>query len=128
MEKYRIERDSMGEMQVPAQRYWGAQTQRSFQNFPIGWEKMPAAIIRAFALLKKAAAQANHDLKPEKMTEGKCAAITKACDEIIRFDVFHYGGGVTTSVLSDVTFVFALCLFSVFSIANRVQLEKSNSF
>ena len=83
MEKYRIERDSMGEMQVPAQRYWGAQTQRSFQNFPIGWEKMPAAIIRAFALLKKAAAQANHDLKPEKMTEGKCAAITKACDEII---------------------------------------------
>ena len=83
MEKYRIERDSMGEMQVPAERYWGAQTQRSFQNFPIGWEKMPAAIIRAFALLKKAAAQANHDLKPEKMTEGKCAAITKACDEII---------------------------------------------
>ena len=83
MEKYRIERDSMGEMQVPAERYWGAQTQRSFQNFPIGWEKMPAAIIRAFALLKKAAAQANHDLKPEKMTEEKCAAITKACDEII---------------------------------------------
>ena len=83
MEEYRIERDSMGEMQVPAQRYWGAQTQRSFQNFPIGWEKMPAAIIRAFALLKKAAAQANHDLKPEKMTEEKRAAITKACDEII---------------------------------------------
>ncbi|MEE3492903.1 class II fumarate hydratase [Ruminococcus sp.] len=83
MEKYRIERDSMGEMQVPAQRYWGAQTQRSFQNFPIGWEKMPAAIIRAFALLKKAAAQANHDLKPEKMTGEKRAAITKACDEII---------------------------------------------
>ncbi len=83
MEKYRIERDSMGEMQVPAERYWGAQTQRSFQNFPIGWEKMPAAIIRAFALLKKAAAQANHDLKPEKMTEEKRAAITKACDEII---------------------------------------------
>ena len=83
MEQYRIERDSMGEMQVPAERYWGAQTQRSFQNFPIGWEKMPAAIIRAFALLKKAAAQANHDLKPEKMTEEKCALITKACDEII---------------------------------------------
>ena len=83
MAEYRIERDSMGEMQVPAERYWGAQTQRSFQNFPIGWEKMPAAIIRAFALLKKAAAQANHELKPEKMTEEKCAAITKACDEII---------------------------------------------
>ena len=84
MEKYRIERDSMGEMKVPAERYWGAQTQRSYQNFPIGWEKMPAEIIRAFALLKKAAAQANHELKPEKMTEEKCAAIAKACDEIIQ--------------------------------------------
>ena len=84
MEKYRIERDSMGEMKVPAERYWGAQTQRSFENFPIGWEKMPAAIIRAFALLKKAAAQANRELKPEKMTEEKCAAICAACDEILK--------------------------------------------
>lgn len=83
MEEYRIERDSMGEMKVPAERYWGAQTQRSFENFPIGWEKMPAAIIRAFALLKKAAAQANRELKPEKMTEEKCAAITATCDEIL---------------------------------------------
>ena len=83
MEEYRIERDSMGEMKVPAERYWGAQTQRSFENFPIGWEKMPAAIIRAFALLKKAAAQANRELKPEKMTEEKCAAICAACDEIL---------------------------------------------
>ena len=83
MEKYRIERDSMGEMQVPAERYWGAQTQRSFENFPIGWEKMPKEIISAFAELKKAAAQANHELKPEKMTEEKCAAICAACDEII---------------------------------------------
>lgn len=83
MEEYRIERDSMGEMKVPAERYWGAQTQRSLENFPIGWEKMPAAIIRAFALLKKAAAQANRELKPEKMTEEKCAAICAACDEIL---------------------------------------------
>lgn len=83
MENYRIERDSMGEMKVPAERYWGAQTQRSFQNFPIGWEKMPAQIIHAFAELKKAAAQANHELKPEKMTGEKCAAITAACDEIL---------------------------------------------
>lgn len=83
MEEYRIERDSMGEMKVPAERYWGAQTQRSFENFPIGWERMPAAIIRAFALLKKAAAQANRELKPEKMTEEKCAAICAACDEIL---------------------------------------------
>ena len=83
MENYRIERDSMGEMKVPAERYWGAQTQRSFQNFPIGWEKMPAQIIHAFAELKKAAAQANHELKPEKMTEEKCAAVCAACDEIL---------------------------------------------
>ena len=83
MENYRIERDSMGEMQVPAERYWGAQTQRSFENFPIGWEKMPTAIIRAFAQLKKAAAQANRELKSEKMTEEKCAAICAACDEIL---------------------------------------------
>ena len=83
MENYRIERDSMGEMQVPAERYWGAQTQRSFENFPIGWEKMPKEIISAFAELKKAAAQANHELKPDKMTDEKCAAICAACDEII---------------------------------------------
>ena len=83
MEKFRIEHDSMGEMQVPAERYWGAQTQRSKENFPIGWEKMPREIIRAFAFLKKAAALANFDLKPEKMTEDKCAAITAACDEIL---------------------------------------------
>ena len=82
MENYRIERDSMGEMKVPADRYWGAQTQRSFENFPIGWEKMPEGIIKAFAQLKKAAAQANRELKPEKMTAEKCAAITAACDEI----------------------------------------------
>ena len=83
MENYRIERDSMGEMQVPADRLWGAQTQRSLLNFPIGWEKMPKAIIRAFALLKKAAAKANRELKPEKMTAEKADAITAACDEIL---------------------------------------------
>ncbi|KGF54083.1 hypothetical protein HMPREF9460_03179 [Flavonifractor plautii 1_3_50AFAA] len=55
---YRIERDSMGEMEVPADRYWGAQTQRSYQNFQIGTEKMPEEIVRAFGILKKAAALA----------------------------------------------------------------------
>ena len=83
MENYRIEHDSMGEMKVPAERLWGAQTQRSLENFPIGWEKMPGEIIRAFALLKKAAAQANRELKPDKMTDEKCAAICDACDEIL---------------------------------------------
>ena len=50
--EYRIEHDTMGEVSVPADRYWGAQTQRSFENFPIGEEKMPADLIRAFAVLK----------------------------------------------------------------------------
>ena len=62
--EYRIERDSMGEVRVPADRYWGAQTQRSHENFPIGVgiETMPMEIIRAFAVLKKAAAIANRDI------------------------------------------------------------------
>ena len=54
--EYRIERDSMGEMQVPADRYWAAQTQRSYQNFKIGIEKMPTEIVHAFGILKKGAA------------------------------------------------------------------------
>ena len=69
--EYRIERDSMGEMQVPADRYWGAQTQRSKQNFVIGGEIMPREITHAFGILKKAAAIANHEIKPEKMTRRK---------------------------------------------------------
>ena len=84
MENFRIERDSMGEVAVPAERCWGAQTQRSLTNFPIGTEKMPEEIISAFALLKKACAAANRELRPEKMTEEKYDAITAACDEIYR--------------------------------------------
>ncbi len=86
MEKqYRIEHDSMGEVQVPADKYWGAQTERSRGNFPIGVgiETMPKEIIHAFGLLKKAAAQANHALKPEKMTDRKLAVISQAADEVI---------------------------------------------
>ena len=82
---YRIEHDSMGEVKVPADKYWGAQTQRSIQNFPIGvgLETMPREIIHAFGILKKAAAQANHALKPGKMTEEKKNALCAACDEVI---------------------------------------------
>ena len=79
----RIERDSMGEIQVPADRYWGAQTQRSHENFRIGTERMPEEIVHAFGILKKAAARANHILRPEKMTEEKLGAIEAACDEVI---------------------------------------------
>lgn len=79
--EYRIEHDSMGEVQVPADRYWGAQTQRSFQNFPIGTEKIPMEVIRAFAILKKAAAIANNRLG--KLDEKRLALIFQACDEIL---------------------------------------------
>ena len=83
--EYRIERDSMGEVRVPADKYWGAQTERSHNNFPIGVgiETMPAEIIHAFGILKKAAARANRALRPEKMTEEKLAAIEQAADEVI---------------------------------------------
>ena len=83
--EYRIEHDSMGEVKVPADRYWAAQTQRSCQNFPIGVgiETMPREITHAFGILKKAAAMANNALKPEKMTDEKLAAISAACDEVI---------------------------------------------
>ena len=83
--EYRIEHDSMGEVSVPGDKYWGAQTQRSVQNFPIGvgCETMPREIIHAFGILKKAAAMANHSLRPEKMTEEKKNVICKACDEVI---------------------------------------------
>ena len=82
---YRIEHDSMGEMKVPSDRLWAAQTQRSHENFPIGVgiETMPREITHAFGILKKAAAEANAELKPERMTERKLASISAACDEVI---------------------------------------------
>ena len=81
--EYRIERDSMGEMQVPADRYWAAQTQRSYQNFRIGGEVMPREITHAFGILKKAAAIANNRIRPERMDAKKLQAICAACDEVI---------------------------------------------
>lgn len=83
--EYRIEHDSMGEVKVPADKYWAAQTERSHENFKIGVgiETMPAEIVHAFGILKKAAAVANNSLKPEKMTDEKLAAISEACDEVI---------------------------------------------
>ena len=83
--KYRIEQDSMGEVRVPTNRYWGAQTQRSVENFPIGAgiETMPNEIIHAFGILKKAAAIANRELKPGAMTQQKLDTICAACDEVI---------------------------------------------
>ena len=83
--EYRIEHDSMGEMKVPADRLWAAQTQRSHENFEIGVgiETMPREIIHAFGVLKKAAAITNNKLRPEKMTDEKLGAIMAACDEVM---------------------------------------------
>ena len=90
--QYRIEHDSMGEVKVPADKYWGAQTERSHENFPIGvgLETMPREITHAFGVLKKAAARANHKLKPEKMTAEKLAAIEAACDEVISGKLYEH--------------------------------------
>lgn len=78
---YRIERDTLGEVKVPKDKYWGAQTERSRKNFPIGHEKMPIEIIKAFALLKKACALANHELG--LLSEKKAEAIAYAAEQVI---------------------------------------------
>lgn len=79
--EYRIEHDTMGEVRVPANHYWGAQTQRSHENFPIGTETIPREVIRAFAILKKAAALANSKLG--NLDQKRTDAIAAACDEIL---------------------------------------------
>lgn len=78
---FRLEHDALGTVEVPAQHCWGAQTQRSLQNFAIGIERMPEEIVRAFALLKKAAALANRELG--RLDEDRCRRIAAACDEIL---------------------------------------------
>ncbi|MBR0318371.1 MAG: class II fumarate hydratase [Spirochaetia bacterium] len=102
--EYRIESDSMGEIKVSKDAYWGAQTQRSLENFKIGTEKIPPAVIRAFAILKKAAAQANYDAG--KLPKKKKDAIVKACDEILKgkmagqfpLAVWQTGSGTQTNM------------------------------
>ncbi len=81
MSQYRKEKDSMGYIDVPADKYWGAQTQRSAENFKIGGQKMPKEIIHAFAILKMAAARANNDL--EVLPAEKKVLIEKVCQEIM---------------------------------------------
>ncbi|NLO76138.1 MAG: class II fumarate hydratase, partial [Clostridia bacterium] len=78
---FRQEKDTLGEVLVPADRLWGAQTQRSLDNFKIGQEKMPVEIIRALAIIKKAAAKANYQLG--LLAEEKQKAIGQACEEIL---------------------------------------------
>ena len=104
MPQTRTETDSFGPLEVPADKYWGAQTQRSIMNFPIGWEKQPVAIVRALGVIKKACAQAN---KASGKLDAKLAdAIIKAADEVIagKFDdnfplvVWQTGSGTQSNM------------------------------
>ena len=106
---YRTEKDTMGDIQVPSDAYWGAQTQRSIQNFPIGVErfKMPVALVRAFGILKKGAALANAELG--ELPQDKADLIVKAADEVIagKLDkqfplvVFQTGSGTQSNMNSN---------------------------
>lgn len=81
MGQYRVEKDSLGEVRVPSDKLWGAQTERSYENFPIGTEKMPLEMVHVFAILKRSAAKVNRDL--DLLDGERAAAIMQACDEIL---------------------------------------------
>lgn len=103
---YRTEHDSMGDINVPKDKYWGAQTERSLENFQIGEEKMPREIISALAAVKLAAARANYKLVPNKMTAEKLSYISKAAAEIMSGEldshfplaVWQTGSGTQTNM------------------------------
>jgi hypothetical protein len=102
-ERYRTESDSLGEMQVPADAYWGAQTQRALENFPISGITFGRRFVRALGVVKKAAAQANRDL--DRIPDDKADAIVEAADEVIAgehddqfpVDVFQTGSGTSSA-------------------------------
>lgn len=104
MADFRIEKDTLGEVKVPADKYWGAQTQRSKDNFKIGIEKMPMEVIYAFAKVKRSAAVVNNRLG--KLSHDKMEAITAACDEVLnhKFDrhfplaVWQTGSGTQSNM------------------------------
>ena len=85
MSQTRTETDSFGPLEVPADKYWGAQTQRSILNFPIGWERQPVLIVRALGVIKQACAQANLTLG--KLDEDRANAIIQAASEVVEFGV-----------------------------------------
>src|SRR5438067_13258463 len=102
--KTRVETDSMGEIEVPADKYWGAQTERSLLHFNIGYDVMPREMIRAFGILKKACALVNNDLG--KLPGDKLKLIVQACDEVIAGEldehfplrVWQTGSGTQTNM------------------------------
>src|SRR6056297_2197094 len=103
-EDYRTEQDSLGEMQVPSDAYWGAQTQRAVENFPISGLTFGRRYVRALGVVKKSAARANRDL--ELIPEDKADAIVEAADEVIAgehddqfpVDVFQTGSGTSSNM------------------------------
>ena len=115
---YRIERDSMGEIQVPADRYWGAQTQRSLQNFKIGGDVMPREIIHAFGILKKAAAIANHRIQPQHMNAND--VIANRGNEIAGEKLLHPNDDVNMSQSSNDTFPTAMHIAAVLGIEDNL--------
>ncbi|MEK4199166.1 class II fumarate hydratase [Cytobacillus sp. FSL K6-0265] len=104
MTEYRVEKDTIGEINVPAEKYWGAQTERSRNNFKIGIEKMPLELIYAFTTIKRSAAIVNYEL--EKLSEEKKNATIAACDEVLagKYDehfplaVWQTGSGTQTNM------------------------------
>ena len=104
---HRIERDTMGDVEVPSDRYWGAQTQRSLQNFKIGGDRFPREMIRAFGIVKKSAALVNNELGA--LSDDKCKLICAAADEVIegKLDdhfplvVWQTGSGTQTNMNSN---------------------------
>ncbi|MCA9206182.1 MAG: aspartate ammonia-lyase, partial [Planctomycetales bacterium] len=112
MSDFRIERDSMGEVQVPAQAYYGAQTQRAVENFPISGLRLPPALVRAMGLVKWAAAVANRDLKKltgtgkNPLNDKQVEALLAACREVYEgnladqfpIDVFQTGSGTSSNM------------------------------
>jgi fumarate hydratase, class II len=104
VEKFRIEKDTLGEVLVPAEMFWGAQTERSKENFKISTEKMPLEVVYGLTLIKKAAAVANHQLG--KLSKTKMEAIKKICDEVLKGDydihfplaVWQTGSGTQTNM------------------------------
>lgn len=110
--EFRIEKDTLGEIRVPADKIWGAQTQRSKENFQIGTERMPIEVIRAMTILKKAAALANNKLG--KLSDVKTKAIVEAADEILtgKWDdhfplvVWQTGSGTQTNMNVNETIAY----------------------
>ena len=104
--KTRIETDSIGEIAVAADKYWGAQTERSLHHFNIGFDVMPREMIRALGILKKAAAIVNHELKSDKLTKEKLDLIVRAADEVVEgkldahfpLRVWQTGSGTQTNM------------------------------